>query len=413
MKILHTADWHLGKRLEQFQRLEEQREVLDEICQIADRENVDVVIVAGDLFDTFNPSTEATELLYTTLHQLSNNGQRAVVAIAGNHDLPQRIDVPDALARACGILFVGLPNAPIQAFETNAGLKITKTDRGFVEIKLPNSATPLRLILTPYANETRLKTYLGVEKTEEALRDVLQKHWQTLADAHCDTAGVNILATHLYLMQRGGEMPEEPDDERPILHIGGAQAVFSDNVPPQMQYVALGHLHRFQTVATKPCPMVYSSSPLAYSFAEANQTKYVVVVQAEANEPVDYKAIELTKGKKLLRAKFDSVDQAVAWLTANPDAIVQITMQTDHYLESADKKRLVDAHPYLMPIVPALKLQPEGGTSRSMADLQGQSMEELFVSYFKTHKDSQGQAPSDSLLDLFREITALPDHDPN
>jgi exonuclease SbcD len=76
MKILHTADWHLGKRLDMFSRLEEQREVLAEIVEIADKEDVDAVIVAGDLFDNFNPSSEATELLYSTLHRLSNNGTR-------------------------------------------------------------------------------------------------------------------------------------------------------------------------------------------------------------------------------------------------------------------------------------------------------------------------------------------------
>ena len=413
MKILHTADWHLGKRLEQFQRLEEQKEVLSEICEIAERENVDAVIVAGDLFDNFNPGSDATELLYTTLHRLADGGRRAVVAIAGNHDSPERINVPDALARACGILFVGFPNAQISTFETSAGLKITKTDLGFVEIKLPKCATPLRLILTPYANEARLKTFLGVENPENSLRDALQTHWQNLANTHCDTAGVNLLVTHLFMMSRGGEMPEEPDDERPILHIGGAQAIFADNVPPQIQYVALGHLHRYQTVAHQPCPMVYSSSPLAYSFAEANQTKYVVLVNAEANQAVDYEAIELKKGKKLLRAKFESVDEAVDWLIDNADALVQITMLTDTYLETADKKRLLDAHPNLMPIVPELKSQSQSQASRQLVDIQGQTMEELFVAYFKTDKDSKGQTPSDALIDLFREITALPEHDPN
>ena len=144
MKILHTADWHLGKRLDTFSRLEEQREVLQEICDIADREAVEVVIVAGDLFDNFNPSSEATELLYSTLHCLSNNGKRAIIAIAGNHDSPERIEVPDALARACGIIFVGYPNTEIKSFHTQSGIEVTKTDKGFLELKLPESPFPLR-----------------------------------------------------------------------------------------------------------------------------------------------------------------------------------------------------------------------------------------------------------------------------
>src|SRR5579872_1513255 len=107
MKILHTADWHLGKRLENFSRFEEQVEVLDEICQIADNESADVVIIAGDLFDTFNPTSEAVDLFYKTLKRLANDGKRAVVAIAGNHDSPERIEAPDPLARECGIVFAG------------------------------------------------------------------------------------------------------------------------------------------------------------------------------------------------------------------------------------------------------------------------------------------------------------------
>lgn len=83
MRILHTADWHLGKRLDFYSRLEEQREVLAEICTIADTEEVDLVIVAGDLFDTFQPPAKTTELLYKTLKQLSKNGKRPVITLRG------------------------------------------------------------------------------------------------------------------------------------------------------------------------------------------------------------------------------------------------------------------------------------------------------------------------------------------
>jgi exonuclease SbcD len=105
MKILHTADWLLGKRLEQFFRTEEQHDVLNEICAIADEQNVDAAIIAGDLFDTFNPPIEAMDLFYKTLKKLSNNGKRLVVAIAGNHDSPERIEAPDPLARVWYCIF--------------------------------------------------------------------------------------------------------------------------------------------------------------------------------------------------------------------------------------------------------------------------------------------------------------------
>lgn len=407
MKILHTADWHLGKRLEQFSRLEEQREVLNEICEVAEQEAVDAVIIAGDLFDNFNPSSEAQQLLYSTLTRLSALGSRAVIAIAGNHNSPERIDAPDSLARELGILFVGFPNAEIQSFQTTNGLKVTQTDRGFVELKLSQSNTPLRLILTPYANEARLKTFLGIEKTEESLRQLLQQHWQQLADRYCDDKGVNILVTHLYVMQKGNENPpEEPDDERPILHIGGAQAVYTENFPTQMQYVALGHLHRYQPVSEQPCPVVYSSSPLAYSFAEANQTKNVVIIEVEAGKPVNYRPVALTKGKKLLQGRFEDIEKALQWLTQNETALVQITVVADDFLASADKKRLMEAHTGLMPIIPEIRSKTDTQQSqRQVADLQNQSMEALFADYFQSKHNNQ--TPSESLIGLFREVLAL------
>lgn len=407
MKILHTADWHLGKRLDNFSRLDEQREVLQEICEIAERETVDAVIVAGDLFDSFNPSAEATELLYSTLHRLSDNGKRAVIAIAGNHDSPERIEVPDALARACGIIFVGFPNTQIKPFRTQAGIEVTKTDNGFVELRLPKTDYSLRLILTPYANELRLKTFLGIEESEDSLRIHLQNHWQALANQYFDNQGVNLLITHLFMMKNGGEQPEEPEDEKPILHVGGASAVFSENVPPQTQYVALGHLHRYQIIDKQPCPVVYSSSPLAYSFSEADQTKYVVILNAEPDKPIEFQPIALTKGRRLLRKKFDDVTNALAWLAEHQEAIVQLTMVTDTYLESADKKRLMDAHAYMMPIIPEIHTKQSDAAESPFLDLENKSMEELFTDYFRNSKEGKNQLPSESVLNLFREVLAL------
>jgi len=402
MKILHTADWHLGKRLDNYLRLDEQREVLDEICEIAEREAVNAVIVAGDLFDNFNPSSEAMELLYSTLHRLSANGSRAVVAIAGNHDSPERIEVPDALARACGIVFVGFPNFSVKPIKTRAGLEITKVDNGFIEIKIPESDFPLRVLLTPYANEQRLKTFLGIVETDDALRVHLQNHWQDLADKYLDNAGFNILATHLFFMKKGGEMPEEPEDERPILHIGGASVIYSENVPAQVHYSALGHLHRYQVIDSSPSPVVYSSSPLAYSFSEASQTKYVVLIEAEAGRLVDYKPIALTKGKVLLKKKFDNIDEALVWLTENPDSLVQLTIVSDKYLEASEKKRLLDAHDGLIQIIPEIK-NLDGLDGDGLAIDLSMGVEKLFEEYFRNRK---GQEVSTELMLLLKEVLA-------
>jgi exonuclease SbcD len=399
MKILHTADWHIGKKLDQYPRLEEQRLVLAEICEIAERENVDAVIVAGDLFDNFNPSSEATELLYTTLHRLSGNGTRAVVAIAGNHDSPERIQVPDALARVCGIIFVGFPNTEVHKFCTQGKVEVIGTDKGFIELRLPNADFPLRIIHTPYANEQRLKTFLGIEDSEDALRNHLQRHWQQLADQYLDHEGFNLLATHLYVMKKGDPDPvEEPEEERPILHIGGAQAIYTENFPKQVHYVALGHLHRYHSVDKNP-PVVYSSSPLAYSFSEANQNKQVVLLEAAKGELLSYTPIELKQGKKLRRGKFESVEDALNWLQENENDLVEITIVSDNYLEAADKKRLNEAHTGLIQIIPQIRRINEAEQATEI-DLS-LSVEKLFGEYFKSK--NKGQEPSEGLMEVLTE----------
>ena len=242
MKILHTADWHLGKRLETISRHEEQIIVLEEIERIADTQNVDAVIIAGDLFDTFNPPNESIDLLYKTCKNLSKNGERPVIAIAGNHDSPDRVEVPEHFARECGIVFIGFPDTIVSPFELPTGLKITRSDVGFIELKLPKFDYPLRIFAIPYVNENRLKVFLGTEDTDEKLRQLLSNKWQISADKYADDDGVNIAVAHLLIMRKGGAIPVESDDEKPI-RIGGASAIYTENFPKQFQYVALGHIH--------------------------------------------------------------------------------------------------------------------------------------------------------------------------
>lgn len=406
MKILHTSDWHLGKRLENFSRLEEQQAVMQEICEIADREEADVVLVAGDLFDTFNPPTEAVDLLYKTLKRLTANGRRPVIAIAGNHDSPDRIEAPDPLARACGIIFAGYPNALASPFTLETGLKVLKTDEGFLEITLPERNIPLRILLTPYANEYRLKTFLGEEDSEEELRSLLGKKWQSLADRYCDNRGVNILTTHLLMVRKGDLLPEEPEEEKPILHVGGAQAIFTENIPRQIQYTALGHLHRMQQVDSSPSPVCYSGSPLSYSFAEANQKKYILLVEAEPGKSASVREILLSRGKRLLRKKVTGMEEALRWLTENQTALVELTLVTDTFLTAIDRRRLNAVHEGIVSLIPeVVNREKLDGHPSSHIDLS-QGMETLFRDYFTYEK---GQAPNEEIMQLFREMLAEED----
>lgn len=398
MKILHTADWHLGKRLDNYSRIEEQIEVMNEICEIADEQNVDLVLVAGDLFDTFNPSVEAVELFYKTLKRLAKNGQRPVVAIGGNHDSPDRIDAPDPLARECGIILIGHPNTKVQEFKLPE-FEISNSVEGFIELKLNKIKFPIRIIHTAYANEIRLKQYFGEEK-EQQLNAILASKWQELATNFCDINGVNLLMTHLYMNKKGQELLEEPEGEKPI-KIGNADLVFSDGIPAQIQYTALGHLHAFNNVGTTEKPVVYSSSPLCYSFSEAGQTKYVSIIEANPNENVSFEKIELKKGKPLVRKTFDSVENAVEWLNDHQNTLVELTLESETFLKAEDRKLIYQSHPGIIHLIPKVKNQKNLENQAKEINLN-QNIEDLFQDYFKSKNGNQ--EPNDDLKNLFNEI---------
>ncbi|MCX8531980.1 metallophosphoesterase family protein [Chryseobacterium luquanense] len=400
MKILHTADWHLGKRLDRFSRLEEQVLVMDEIVRIADEQNVDLVVIAGDLFDNFNPSVEAVELFYKTLKRLSHNGKRPVIAISGNHDSPNFIDAPNPLARECGIILIGHPKATVHPFELEH-FKISKSAEGFIELELKNYSFPIRILHTPYANEIRMKEYLG-ENKESELNHVLAENWKKSANEFCDENGVNLLMTHLYMNKKGEKLLEEPDGEKPI-KIGNADLVFSDSIPPQIQYTALGHLHRFQNIGTDKNPVIYSSSPLCYSFSEAGQTKYVSIIEAEPNQQVSFEKIALQNGKKLVRKTFDSIENTIDWLTENPNSLVELTLESETFLKADERKRIYQSHNGIVHLIPKVKNQEFNENHLSEINLN-QDIQALFKDYFKSKNG--GQEANEDLINLFNEIAS-------
>ena len=400
MRILHTADWHLGKKLDRFSRIDEQRLVLEEICRIADEEQVDVVLIAGDLFDHFTPPADAQQLFYRTVHRLSKGGRRPVVAIAGNHDMPERIEAPIPLAEANAIILLGFPHSQANAFESEGGVRVTRSEPGFLELVVPGHDVPLRLLLTPYANELRLKTFLG---GEQGLNALLSDHWQRLSDTYCDDQGVNMLMAHLFFTRDGSAIVAEDEGERSILHVGGAPPVPTSIIPKSVQYAALGHLHGHQVVDDANAPVVYSSSPLSYSFAEAGQEKRVVIIDAEPSKPVNIRTITLKEGRPLLRGEFDSTEAAVAWLQEHPEAYVELTMRTTTYLDGKMRKILADAHERIVDVVPKIirSDMEEDEANASKGSSAETDMHALFLQYFRS---KYGTEPSESILALFREV---------
>ncbi|MFZ9189026.1 MAG: metallophosphoesterase family protein, partial [Algoriphagus sp.] len=302
-----------------------------------------------------------------------------------------------------GILFYSRHDHIISCGTLEGGIEITKSDAGFVELKLPQYEFPIRILLAPYANEVSLRTYLGEENREGAFRDLLAQNWQKLADAYCNDKGVNLFMGHFFFVEKGSSIPpdSEPESERPILHVGGSQSLFTQQLPPQIQYAALGHLHRYQTVSKSPCPVVYSSSPLAYSFSEADQEKNVVLIHAQPGQAVQYKPIPLKEGRPLYRVSFDNLPDTLTWLEAHPFCFVEISYLTEESIDAATRKAILKAHDGIINLIPVLSHGAGQTQDELRAEDLSRDMESLFRLFYTSEK---GQEPNADLVDLFKEV---------
>ncbi len=176
--------------------------------------------------------------------------------------------------------------------------------------------------------------------------------------------------------------------------------VYTHNIPTQIQYTALGHLHRPHQMDSEPCPVVYSGSPISYSFSEANQQKYVSIVEISPKEKATSQRIELTKGRKLLRKKFSTISDTINWLSENKEALVELTIKTDTFLTAQDRKDIYANHNGIVTLIPELVSEDKNEESGKQIDLS-QNMNDLFRQYFKS---KNGVEPNQEIIDLFNEV---------
>ncbi len=169
MRILHTSDWHLGKNLEGLSRMEEQELFLKDFIEIVEAKQVDLVMIAGDVYDSPNPPAKAEKMFYDTLKKLSANGERLTLVIAGNHDNPERLVAAGPLARDHGIIMVGTPKTIVAQGEYGRH-QVIDSGEGFVEFEINGEKA---VILTlPYPSEKRLNEVLygAMDEEEERLK---------------------------------------------------------------------------------------------------------------------------------------------------------------------------------------------------------------------------------------------------
>ncbi len=281
MRILHTADWHVGKTLKGRSRLEEQEQVLREIVGIARAHEVDAVLVAGDLYDTAAPSALAQNLVIKTLLGLARDGAR-VIAIAGNHDHGPTLEAYRPLATAGGITLVGSVR--------------TAEGGGVVEFTARSTGERATVAVLPFLSQryavraAELLTQSPGENTsayDQQLRDIV-----TSLSGGFRADAVNLVTAHLTVVDGvfgGGER--------------AAQSIFEYAVPATIfpfdaHYVALGHLHRRQRMDA-PGPVHYCGAPLSVDFGEQENEPVVCLVEASPGTPARVTDVPITSARRL------------------------------------------------------------------------------------------------------------------
>jgi DNA repair protein SbcD/Mre11 len=364
MKFLHTADWHIGKTLKGHDRLEEQSAVLGEIVKIAEEQQVDAVLIAGDVYDSTAPSAQAQRLVVHALLRLRRIGAE-VIAIAGNHDHPETFDAYRPLMGEVGITLVG------RARSADKG--------GVMRFRARSTGEDVQLAVLPFltpryaVRAAELVTQTPAENVR-AYDDQIRRLVNTLTgDFGGDT--VNLAMSHMTCI--GG------------LFGGGeraAQSIFEYSVPASIfpisaHYVALGHLHRRQTLPAH-CPVHYSGSPIAVDFGEQDNTSVVCLVEASPSTPARVTDIPVTSGRRLR-----TVRGTVEELRAQADTFGQDYLRV--WVREPTRAGLREAVADILPNALEVRIDPEfaapsrggPGARADAADTVSRTPRQLFADY--------------------------------
>jgi DNA repair protein SbcD/Mre11 len=307
MKILHTSDWHVGKVLKGRDRTDEHEAVLRSIIQVARSEDVDLVLIAGDLFETSVPNPKAQGLVMRALLALREDG-RQVVAIAGNHDNASLLDsVYRPVLGELGLHVLGTPKAP----DSGGTLRLaTRSGEQAVVAAMP-------FLSQRYA--VRAAELLLHENAEHAL-DYARRVAAIVKTLTEQFAGgsVNIVMAHATLL--GGRRGGGERDVQTTFEYEVPSGIF----PSSAHYAALGHLHRQQEIPA-PCPAFYSGSPLAIDFGEEGNEAGALIVTASAGARADARRVDI-RGGRTLKTLRGSLEQVIAEGEESGDAYLRVIL---------------------------------------------------------------------------------------
>lgn len=396
MRIIHTGDWHLGKNLEGFSRMDEQEAFLNDFVEIVKENKADLVLIAGDIYDSSNPPARAEKLFYDTLKKLSQDGERISLIIAGNHDNPERLIAAGPLARDHGIIMVGNPKTVVEPGEYGKH-RVLSSGEGFVEIEINGEKAVV--ITVPFPSEKRLNEiiYGELEQDDEKLKsysDRIHTLFENLeGNFRSDT--INLVVSHLFAMGS-----EESGSERSI-QLGGSYIVGKECFPKEAQYVALGHVHKPQVVPGAEGKIRYSGSPIHYSKKEISFKKKVILINAKAGELCDIEELELKVYKPIEIWKCESIQDAMDKCEAekDKDCWVYLEVDTDRYIREDEIKLMKELKKDILEIMPKIK-----GVFEDEIVLENLSEMPFDMVFREFYEKERGVAPEDEVVELLMSI---------
>lgn len=297
-KILHTSDWHLGARLMSKERDEEQKMFLDFLIETVQENCIDLLIVAGDIFDNGMPSNSARKMYYSFLTRLLHTCCKHVVIIGGNHDSPAMLEAPKEVLSILNVHVVG----SVASDEEGQ----IDYDNEIIEIK--NEADKLQAVIAavPYIRDRDImKAVAGQEYSDriEAMRNGMKEHYSIMAQKIKKYSDVPCIATgHLFaqntILSDNASRQEGEND----IHIGNLVQIDMSAFYQQFSYLALGHIHKPQILGGKP-NVRYSGSPIKMSFSEINDRKILLLVEFDGFQMESVTEIEIPAFRTIQKFK--------------------------------------------------------------------------------------------------------------
>ena len=385
MRILHTADWHIGQRLHERQRLDEHTQFLGWLLDTIQEHKVELLLVSGDIFDTSLPSAEATNLYYEFLFRLYNETETYTVIIAGNHDSPRHLEAPREFLKMGRIHVVGLATEPAECV-----------------INIPPKNPRVAVAAVPYLSENQLKPVSFESEIEkhERYRERLKTFCADCV-SHMRADLPKILMGHLFV--DGGK---ETNSERNI-QIGGATAIRASDFPDDIDYVALGHLHRPQTIAGTVYPIRYSGSPIPMRFNETNYRKkvFLLALSDDGTLTLD-EEIEIPVFKELCTVTGDETSVLFQAMTENWDGkYIQVKLKLDA-IETGINDKIRQAFAERGGDVLSVEIEmPEAKHDINISVEDMKRPEEIFEQFYKAKHDSK--PPDKILTQTFNELLQM------